>query len=1045
MATIKLTTGDDTFLYGSGIDDIDADAGNDILDGGLGNDILFGNTGDDNLAGGGGNDTLKGGDGNDILDGGIGNDTLSGNNGDDILFGSTGKDTLNGHAGNDTLFGGADDDTLYGGTGSDSMDGGDGNDILYDTTDKTTYGAVSTENDEMIGGAGNDIFFGGYDIMYGGDGSDTFTVVNQGTVYGGTGNDTITVTNSNTALSSWLEGGLGSDKITGGSGNDVIFSGYGKDTLIGGKGNDSYVITFDDFFNDDGTAGTGVDTITEGALGGTDTIYYIRDWSGTDADGRDDDVGADGKELDPDSKILTGIDFYVTLANNVENGVLDDQIYVNTPNKITYNIATLNGNALDNNLKGSNLIDILNGGAGNDTINAGDGDDYIYVGEGVDTINGGAGSDTVLSSIDFNLATDSTYIENIVLLETFTAVTAKGDSGNNVIIGNQYDNNLYGGAGNDVLDGGLGAGLSKPENLPFVYPSTLKTTGIDKLYGGLGNDTYRIDSVDDITDEKSVLSGGVDTVEFKGTVATLSYTLLSGVENLTIKGNLTTAIGNNLNNTIIGDSAANVLKGLYGDDYLDGGTGTDKFEGGYGDDTYVVDSVLEEITEKDGQGNDWVQSEKISLDLNTNIWGGSIENGRLTKTTDNLNLFGSDKVNTLIGNDGDNILDGREGIDILQGGLGNDTYVLDNNQGIDTIVEIANLYDTTSATSAKADYRDTIQYKGTSTETFSLDSNSYINIENLTLLGSEAIKGTGNVLDNILLGNSANNTLLGLAGNDTLDGAGGIDTLKGGLGNDLYKLGNDDDVVVELAGEGTDTIESTKSLSLLDYSNIENLTLIGDALVATGNNDNNIIIGTNKANSLIGNDGADKLTGGEEADTLAGGKGADIYDLTESLAKTDTVVIGANETLVSATANYTEADRILKFALATDSIDLANTTLAGNAASIDGVDAGGFKSHTISNGFIKFDDIDTFTSASTIKVTDLNGAIEYLKANITGGATVAFTGYALDPNSTSTTGTLSTWIFQDNGTNDTLVALVGVTTATSFSTGAYSSTSIHIG
>lgn len=1044
MATKKLTTGDDTVLYGSEINDIDGDAGNDILDGGLGNDILFGNTGDDSLAGGEGDDVLTGGDGNDILDGGTGADKLNGNSGDDILFGGTGNDSLRGEANNDTLFGGADDDSLFGGTGSDSMDGGDGNDTLYDTTDSTTYGAVSTENDEMIGGVGNDKFFGGYDIMYGGDGDDKFTVKNQGTVYGGTGNDTITVSNTNTALGSWLEGGLGSDKITGGSGNDVLFSGYGQDTLIGGLGNDSYVITFDDFFNDDGLPGTGVDTITEALTGGTDTIYYIRDWSGTNADGRDDDVGADGKELDPDSKIITPIDFYVTLAENVENGVLDDQIYVTTPDKITYSIATLNGNTLNNNLKGSNLIDILNGGAGNDTINAGDGDDYIYVGEGVDTINGGAGSDTVLSSVDFNLATDSTYIENIVLLETFTAVTAKGDSGNNVIIGNQYDNNLYGGAGNDILDGGLGAGLSKPENLPFVYPSTLKITGIDKLYGGLGNDTYRIDSVDDITDETSVQSGGIDTVEFKGSAATASYTMLSGIENLTIKGNLTTVIGNNLNNTIIGDSAANVLNGGYGDDYLDGGSGTDKFAGGYGDDTFVVDSSLEQVSEQEGQGNDWLQSEKISLDLNAYL---NIENAKLTKTTDNLNLTGNGKANTLIGNDGDNILDGGDGIDTLQGGIGNDIYKLDNNQGIDTIIEVNNLYDTGSSTSAKTDYRDTIQYQGTSTETFSLSSSSsYANIENLTLVGSEAISGTGNTIDNILLGNSGNNTLIGLEGNDTLDGAGGSDTLKGGLGNDLYKLGNDADVVVELAGEGTDTIESTKSLSLLNFSNIENLTLIGDALVATGNNDNNVIIGTNKANTLSGNDGADKLVGGEEADLLNGGKGADIYDLTESLAAKDTVVIGSGETLVSATANYAEADRILKFALATDTIDLTNISTATDASSVNGVDAGGFKSHTISKGFIKFDDIDTFTAATTISITNLNGAIEYLKANITGGNTVAFTGYALDPNSTSTTGTLSTWIFQDNGANDTLVALVGVTTATSFSTGStYSSTSIHIG
>ena len=41
------------------------------------------------------------------------------------------------------------------------------------------------------------------------------------------------------------------------------------------------------------------------------------------------------------------------------------------------------------------------------------------------------------------------------------------------------------------------------------------------------------------------------------------------------------------------------------------------------------------------------------------------------------------------------------------------------------------------------------------------------NVENLTLVGSTVINGTGNTLANTLMGNTANNTLTGLAGNDT--------------------------------------------------------------------------------------------------------------------------------------------------------------------------------------------------------------------------------------------------------------------------------------
>ncbi len=1025
MATkILLTNGDDDWLGTNGVDFIDGLKGNDIMDGGLGNDTLLGGFGNDLIAGGGGADILRGGSGNDVLDGGTENDKLYGDNGNDIIYGGTGLDNLYGGAGDDYLAGGADNDRLYGGAGSDALDGGDGSDTLYDTNNATTYGALSTENDEMIGGAGNDKFFGGYDIMWGNDGNDTFTVKNQGTVYGGTGNDIITVKNTNTALGSWLEGGLGNDTINGGAGNDTLFSGYGSDTLKGGNGNDNYVITFDDFFNDDGTVGVGADLISD--TGGIDTAYYIRDFVG---DGRDDDVGSDGKQLDP---TLKSNDFNVTLPTGIENGVLDDQIYVNNPKSLTFFVASLTGNGLDNNLKGSNLNDILDGGNGNDTISAGDGDDIVFVGQGTDTVDGGAGNDLIASSVDFNLATDSKKFETVDLLDAAGSASATGDHGNNLLIGNKFDNTLNGGGGDDILDGWWYS--------PFYAPviDTLKTTGNDTLNGGAGNDTYRIDSGLDITNESSTTLGGIDTVEFKGAVATSSYTLLDGVENLTILGNLIEGVGNNLNNRIIGNSSANNLIGFYGDDYLDGGSGIDSFTGGYGDDTYVVDNVSEAITEKNGQGDDWVQSDKISLDLNTSNWGGSIENGRLTGTTSNLNLFGSAANNILIGNGGNNILDGREGKDTLQGGSGDDTYVIDNNI-VDNMIEVANQFDT--AGKIKPGFIDTVQ----STFDFSLDAGLYANFENLTLLGTVAKTATGNANDNYLLGNEIDNTLIGLGGDDILDGAAGTDTLKGGTGNDLYKLGIDNDVVVELAGEGTDTIESPKSLSLLDYNNIENLALVSTSTIGTGNSANNVITGNNNANTLTGLAGDDRLKGGEGTDTLIGGVGADVLDLTESLAKNDTVVINIGDSNVSdSTAAASEADRVIKFAMSSDTLDLGGVIKIAASGTVDGINKGGFGSHIITNGIIKFDADDTYNTPVSITAANINGAIDYLRANITNGLAVAFQGQAANPDSTTNAQTTSTWVFQDNSSADTLVALIGITTASSLSTGSFSSTAIHL-
>ncbi|WP_374413182.1 family 16 glycosylhydrolase [Novosphingobium colocasiae] len=160
-----------------------------------------------------------------------------------------------------------------------------------------------------------------------------------------------------------------------------------------------------------------------------------------------------------------------------------------------------------------------------------------------------------------------------------------------------------------------------------------------------------------------------------------------------------------------------------------------------------------------------------------------------------------------------------------------------------------------------------------------LSSASYTlpdNVESILLSGSAAIDGTGNALDNRLIGNAAANVLTGLAGNDYLDGFGGADTLIGGLGDDTYKVDNASVKIVENAGEGTDSVLSTITYRLGD--NLENLRLDGTAdLDGTGNALANRLVGNDGANVLTGLDGNDYLDGGAGADTLTGGKGDDTF------------------------------------------------------------------------------------------------------------------------------------------------------------------------
>jgi Ca2+-binding RTX toxin-like protein len=134
------------------------------------------------------------------------------------------------------------------------------------------------------------------------------------------------------------------------------------------------------------------------------------------------------------------------------------------------------------------------------------------------------------------------------------------------------------------------------------------------------------------------------------------------------------------------------------------------------------------------------------------------------------------------------------------------------------------------------------------------------------------IKGTS--ANNNLLGTSANDLIYGYDGNDTLDGGSGADTLYGGKGDDTYIVDNIGDKIIEVPGEGTDTIRALVNYTIGDYVN--NLTLIGTASInGTGNEYDNVIISNSGNNILNGGAGNDKLTGGTGNDSLFGGIGID--------------------------------------------------------------------------------------------------------------------------------------------------------------------------
>jgi hypothetical protein len=165
-------------------------------------------------------------------------------------------------------------------------------------------------------------------------------------------------------------------------------------------------------------------------------------------------------------------------------------------------------------------------------------------------------------------------------------------------------------------------------------------------------------------------------------------------------------------------------------------------------------------------------------------------------------------------------------------------------------------------------------------------------VENLTLTnlstGSEQVPtdiyGTGNPLNNVIIGNSGANTLRGEAGDDILDGGPGNDTMVGGAGDDTYVVECSADVVAESLNSGTDSVQSCISFTLTE--NVENLTLTNPFtssgqttadIDGIGNALDNIITGNSGNNILRGGAGNDSLAGGRGNDSLLGGEGDDRY------------------------------------------------------------------------------------------------------------------------------------------------------------------------
>jgi Ca2+-binding RTX toxin-like protein len=250
----------------------------------------------------------------------------------------------------------------------------------------------------VFGGAGDDELHGnfGSDLLVGGS--------NEDKLYGGPDNDRLLGATGNDELYGGdgfddLDGGIGNDSLYGGLHDDILRGNTGADSIFGEAGYDTIRISGDEAVGDYIRGGTHTDVIVN--IGSTPTTIgsfnaatsEIENWNNNSQNL----LGTSGA----DTWDFRGMMFAAV-------GTLDAQAGNDSIQGSDYR-DTINGNDGNDTIFGNGGLDTIYGGVGIDQINGGLDTDFLYGGPGLDTITGGDGRDeyhTYASDTDYDVITD---------------------------------------------------------------------------------------------------------------------------------------------------------------------------------------------------------------------------------------------------------------------------------------------------------------------------------------------------------------------------------------------------------------------------------------------------------------------------------------------------------------------------------------------------------------------------------------------------------------------------------------------------------------
>jgi Ca2+-binding RTX toxin-like protein len=849
------TTGDNTLEGQAGNDTIFGGSGNEALGGGSGNDQIFGGAGNDSIQSGGDADTVEGGLGNDTIDGAQGDDLLDGGDGDDLIFGGDGQDTIIGGDGNDSLSGGSDADTfvLNDGFGNDTIAGGE---TITTGVDFDTIDASGLTQDAIVDLTAVNSADGESGTLQSG-----FAAPPAGMHY-----VRVFAPDDPGSISS---SGIYPDGVidfTSGTWHYVLVS-DGDTVLNDSQNNDADQVFAEDL---DGLPTTG------NGIGAPGQSTY------TDANGNTFTVGwlTSATNAGP-----TGVPAFSYLF--VSDAAGAEPVLSGTPTGST----NFNGSLMYTSFTAPELevstfteIENITLGSGDDSVIGSTGDDSVTTGGGADTVIGGIGNDTF--ALDTGTGNGDGATDTVVLSDghgndTVSGFEAPTDNGDGTY------------TGNDQLDV---SGLTSDGGTTPVHAGDVVVT--DTNGDGTGDAILTFPGGESIT-LVGVLSSQVDTADELVAMGipdardfivegTAGADLIDGSYTGDPAGDLVDANDNATNDqadlitagggadTITGELGDDTIFGEDGNDSIAGGGGRDSIEGGLGDDFIV--------------GGD-----------NNNTFGIS---GDLPDAAGADTLIGGAGNDTLLGNLGDDLLVGGVGNDSMDGAGDDDTFLLEDGFGNDTIVggesdEITGDTLDLSAltTDTVVDLSSIVPEAGTVSSGANIAT--FSEIENITLGGGRdtivLADGSGaDIVQSFDLTDSGDGTT-----NDQLDVSGL--TSDGGT----TPVSTSDVTVTDTNGDGTGD-------AILTFTGGESITLVGvlasqvdsvDELVALGIPDGrDFIVEGTAGNDLING----SYTGDPDGDVVDGGDGPGGTDADSILAGDgdDTIFAGlGDDTLFGGAGN----------------------------------------------------------------------------------------------------------------------------------------------